>query len=107
MIMMSTTTGDSGLIKLLCVRMQLLEFPSSHAHILCPLLSLLLCRFRYTLPSSYGYVIVCFTLDVNCEERERAKGEETEKEIQCPVCACTREEEELTRDKREKEEQSI
>jgi hypothetical protein len=96
MIMRSTTTGDSGLIKLLCVRMQLLEFPSLHAHILCPLLSLPLClffSFSCILSSLYVYVIVCFTLDVNCEERRRSSN----------VRRVYTREEELTRNKRGKE----
>ena len=47
MTTMMMTTGDSGLIKLLCMRIQLLEFPSLHACVLSPLLSLSLCLLRF------------------------------------------------------------
>jgi len=92
---MMTTTGDNGLIKLLCVRMQLLEFPSLHAHILCPSLSFLLSFFVfvYSFYCVCVYMIVCFTLDVNCEERRRSSN----------VRRVYTREEELTRNKRGKE----
>jgi len=93
---MMTTTGDNGLIKLLCVRMQLLEFPSLHAHILCPSLSFLLSSsFSYVPFIVCVYMIVCFTLDVNCEERRRSSNVQR--------VYTYKKKEELTRDNREKE----
>lgn len=94
-----TTTGDSGLIKLLCVRMQLLKFPSLYACIYsvpcARYVFVFFFRFRiFSLLCVCVDVIVCFTLDINCEERRRRSNIRR---------VHNREEEELTRDKRGKE----
>ncbi len=87
---MMTTTGDNGLIKLLCVRMQLLEFPSLHAHILCPSLSFLL-------SSSFSYVYIWLFVLHSMLIVKRGEGAPMSS-VYIPI-----KKEELTRDNREKE----